>query len=125
MNLLYRSAATLSLFLVSATASIAQAPSVVIDVQSYSFAPKPIHLAAGRRVTLTFANHSGSGHDFTAKGFFAASTIVSGAAPGGSIELAGHETKTITLVPRAGTYHAHCSHFLHAAMGMTDEIIVD
>jgi plastocyanin len=112
------------LLLVSAAPAIAQAPPVVIDVQSYSFAPKPIHLSAGKPVTLSFANHSGSGHDFTAKEFFAASRITSGAAPGGRIVLAGHETKMITLVPRAGTYHAHCSHFLHASMGMTDEIIV-
>jgi plastocyanin len=29
------------------------------------------------------------------------------------------------LVPRAGTYAAHCSHFLHSSMGMTDQIIVN
>jgi plastocyanin len=27
-------------------------------------------------------------------------------------------------VPAAGTYHAHCSHFLHKQMGMTDLIVV-
>ncbi len=97
---------------------------LTIDVASYSFAPKPIQLAAGKPVTLTFANHSGSSHDFTAKEFFAASTLVSGTAPGGRIDLPGRVTKSITLVPRAGTYTAHCSHFLHASMGMTDQIIV-
>ena len=96
-----------------------------IEVANFSFSPKPIHLAAGKPVTLTFANQSGGGHDFTAKEFFAASTITAGAAPGGKIELEGHETKSITLIPRAGTYQAHCSHFLHASMGMTDEIVVN
>jgi plastocyanin len=115
--------AAFSLTLVAPAA--AQTPAAqTIDVRSYSFAPAPIRLAAGKPVTLTFVNNSGSGHDFTAKDFFAHSAITSGAAPGGKIELKGHETKTITLVPRAGTYEAHCSHFLHASMGMHDQIVV-
>ncbi len=115
--------AAFSLTLVAPAA--AQTPAAqTIDVRSYSFAPAPIRLAAGKPVTLTFVNNSGSGHDFTAKDFFAHSAITSGAAPDGKIELKGHETKTITLVPRAGTYEAHCSHFLHASMGMHDQIVV-
>ncbi|MEA3081114.1 MAG: hypothetical protein QOD54_782 [Sphingomonadales bacterium] len=99
-------------------------PSVTINVRSFSFAPQPIRLAAGRPVTLTFVNQSGSGHDFTAKEFFAASAISAGTAPGGKIALAGHETKSITLTPRAGSYAAHCSHFLHSSFGMKDVIVV-
>ena len=98
---------------------------VTIGVFSFGFTPKPIQLHAGQPVTLTFVNQSGSGHDFTAPTFFASSMISAGAAPGGKIPLAGHETKSITLVPRAGTYAAHCSHFLHSSMGMTDQIIVN
>ncbi len=102
----------------------AQPAQVVIQLANFSLAPKPIELAAGKPVTLTFENRAGSGHDFTAKEFFAASAITAGAVPGGKVELAAHETKTITLVPRAGTHDAHCSHFLHASMGMTDQIVV-
>ena len=29
------------------------------------------------------------------------------------------------LIPRAGLYHAHCSHFFHKQLGMSDQIIVD
>ena len=101
--------AALSIFGVSPAAGQPAAP-VTVTVWSYGFAPNPIHLAAGRPVTLVFVNRSGSGHDFTAGAFFAASSISAGAAPGGEIELKGHETKSITLVPRAGTYPAHCSH---------------
>lgn len=108
-----------------APAVTAQPASQTITVSSFSFAPKPIHLTAGQPVTLTFVNSSGSGHDFTAKTFFAASRITAGAAPGGEIELRGHETRTITLVPARGTYTAHCSHFFHTQMGMSDRIIVD
>lgn len=104
---------------------LAQSAQAVVQVWSFGFAPRPLHLAAGRPVTLTFVNQSGSGHDFTAREFFAASAISAGAAPGGKIALAGHETKSITLVPRAGTYEAHCTHFLHASMGMTEQIIVN
>lgn len=106
----------------------AQAPSAsqfTIEVFSFGFAPHPIRLAAGRPVTLTFANQSGSGHDFTAPSFFQRARITAGAAPDGEIELKPHETRSITLVPSAGAYRAHCSHFLHKQMGMSDEIIVN
>ena len=103
----------------------AQPAGRTIDVWNFAYAPKPIHLAAGKPVTLTFVNRSGSGHDFTAKSFFASSRILSGSAPGGEIELPPHRTATITLVPRAGTYKAHCSHFMHKQFGMEDVIVVN
>ncbi len=102
----------------------AQAPGQTIIVWSYGFSPHPIVLEAGRPVTLTFQNRSGGSHDFTARTFFAVSTIRAGSAPGGQIELAPYETKKITLIPRLGTYRAHCSHFMHALLGMNDQIIV-
>jgi len=108
-----------------AAAAQAAPPVVTIGVSSYKFAPNPIHLKAGQPVTLTFVNQGGHGHDFTAKEFFAASAVSAGAAPGGKIELGGNETKSITLTPRAGTYPAHCSHFLHSSWGMTDQIVVN
>jgi plastocyanin len=123
MHALRVSAVLLSFMLAGPAA--AQAPNETISVWSFDFAPRPIHLAAGRPVTLTFVNRSGSGHDFTAKSFFANASITAGAAPDGEIELGPHQTKSITLVPRAGTYKAHCSHFLHAQFGMEDVIIVN
>lgn len=102
----------------------AQAPGQTIVVWSFGFSPHPIALAAGQPATLTFENRSGSSHDFKAPAFFADATITAGAAPEGEIDLKPHEAKSITLVPRAGTYHAHCSHFMHAQLGMTDEIVV-
>lgn len=121
-----RLAVTVALCLAALPPAIAQAPTSTqtINVANYSFMPKPIQLAAGRPVTLTFVNKSGGGHNFIAKAFFANSTITAGAAPEGKVELGGHETKSITLIPRAGNYEAHCSHFLHASMGMTDQIVV-
>jgi plastocyanin len=120
-----RLAAAVALSLALVSAGDAQQPAgQTILVWSYGFSPHPIRLAAGQPVTLTFVNRSGSGHDFSARSFFANSTITAGAAPSGEIELAPHQTRTITLVPRAGTYHAHCSHFFHKQLGMSDQIIV-
>ena len=116
--------ATLSAASVGSVAAQPATPAVQIRVWSYGFAPNPIHLAAGQPVTLQFFNQSGSSHDFSAHRFFASSRIIAGAAPDGEIELRGHETKTVTLIPRAGTYPAHCSHFLHEQLGMHDDIIV-
>ena len=108
-----------------AAPAVAQPAAVQVRVWSFGFAPNPIHLAAGRPVTLQFVNQSGSAHDFSAHRFFASSTITSGSAPDGEIDLGPHQTRTITLIPRAGTYPAHCSHFMHAPLGMRDEIVVN
>ena len=118
-------AAFLSLAVAGSASAQPTPPSVTIAVRSFGFTPQPIRLRAGQPVTLTFVNQSGSGHDFTAGAFFAAATITAGAAPGGEIELRGHETKSITLVPRAGVYPAHCSHFMHSMFGMRDTIVVN
>ena len=121
---LFRRAAVIAMSLMLAAPAAAQPAQVVVQVWSFGFAPNPIRLAAGRPVTMTFVNQSGSSHDFVAPGFFQHARITSGAAPEDEIELKGHETKRITLVPVRGTYQAHCSHFLHKQLGMSDAIIV-
>jgi len=122
---LFAAAALLPLILLAPGAEAQPAAQLTVQVWSFGFAPHPIHLRAGQPVTLTFVNQSGSGHDFTARGFFASSRIVTGSAPDGEIDLPGHAVRRITLVPRAGAYKAHCSHFMHAPMGMKDDILVD
>src|SRR3954451_25099304 len=123
--MLLRSVVAAALSLVLSSPARAQPATQSVLLWSFGFSPRPIHLAAGRPVTLTFVNRSSGGHDFTAERFFASSRILSGSAPGGEIELGGGETRTITLVPAAGTYKARCSHFLHKQMGMTDVIVVN
>lgn len=103
----------------------AQPAGQTITVWSYGFAPNPIHLAAGRPVTLTLVNRSGSSHDFVAKSFFGHSTVIAGAAPDGEIDLPPNSTRSISIIPRAGRYGAHCSHFFHKQLGMSDQIVVD
>jgi plastocyanin len=122
---IFRVAAAAALSLSFSVPAVGQPTAQTILVWSFGFAPRPLHLTAGRPVTLTFVNRSGSSHDFTAKGFFANARITAGAAPDGEIELRPRESKSVTLVPRAGIYHAHCSHFFHQQLGMSDQIIVD
>ena len=62
--------------LVLGAQAAAQPAAVRVDVYSFGFGPRPIHLRAGEPVTLTFVNRSGSSHDFTAHNFFANSRIV-------------------------------------------------
>jgi len=118
-------AAALSLIPIAAPAIAQPAAQLTVDVWSFGFGPKPIHLRAGQPVTLTFVNRSGSSHDFTAHGFFSNSRILAGSAGEGEIDLPCHAVRTITLIPRAGRYSAHCSHFMHKQMGMQDLIVVD
>jgi plastocyanin len=119
-----RLAAVAALSLVLAAPAPAQPASQTIIVWSYGFAPRPIYLRAGQPVTLTFVNRSGSSHDFVARSFFASSRVLAGDAREGEVELRGGETKTIRLIPRAGNYGAHCSHFFHKQLGMSDQIVV-
>ena len=107
-----------------AAPALAQPAVVHVAVWSFGFAPQPIQLRSGRPVTLIFENRSGSSHDFTAHGFFGNATVTAGDAKEGEVELRPHETKSITLIPRRGTYQAHCSHFFHKQLGMSDYIYV-
>ena len=125
MTLSRRAAVALMSLFVVAPAAAQQPAQLMVQVWSFGFAPNPIHLAAGRPVTLTFVNRSGSSHDFTAPGFFQHATNITRGVEGDEVELKPHETKAVTLVPTRGTYQAHCSHFLHKQMGMSDAIIVD
>ncbi|MEO7505019.1 MAG: hypothetical protein ABIT69_07545 [Sphingomicrobium sp.] len=116
--------ACLTLF---ATAPALASPPVEvrIDLASYSIAPKPIHLAAGRPVRLVITNRSGAGHDFTARSLFAAARDVSGPVNKGSVELAGNQSAVVTLTPARGRYKANCSHFGHSILGMKSLVIVE
>jgi plastocyanin len=121
----FRIAATAaSVFALATQAQANVVPTVTITLDSFSFTPHPIALNAGQRVRMVFVNRSGSGHDFTASKFFRSARILSGAAPEGEVELAGGGTAAVELIPAAGRYKVHCSHFGHKLMGMSTEIIV-
>ena len=115
----------------SVPVTAAEAPAqVTMTLANFSFTPDDLHLHAGQPVTIHFVNEGSGGHDFTAEEFFAAATMdaanrdrVGGTK--GRVSLGKGESSDVTLVPKAGTYKVHCSHFGHTALGMTGEITVD
>jgi uncharacterized cupredoxin-like copper-binding protein len=120
----------------AALALLASAPTVAemspahvsIVLANFSFTPSAIQLVAGKPVTLHFDNQGSGGHDFTAPVFFAAAQM-DGATRArlgkkGVVSLEKGSTADITLTPKAGSYKAKCSHFLHAGFGMTGTITV-
>jgi plastocyanin len=103
---------------------------VTVTLANFSFTPTDLHLRAGQPVTIHFVNEGSGGHDFTAPEFFAAATMdaanrtrVAGAK--GRVSLGKGESSDVTLTPKAGTYKAHCSHFMHSSLGMTGKVVVD
>lgn len=117
---------TIALSMGMTAAALAQpsAPVVVVNLQSYSYSPTTIRLAAGKPVTLQFVNRSGKGHDFTARQFFASAKLLSGRVEDGEVDLGGGKSASVTLVPAAGTYAVHCSRAFHKALGMHSVIVV-
>jgi uncharacterized cupredoxin-like copper-binding protein len=121
-----RVAVVAALSSLSLSAALAQpaAPVQVINLVSYSIAPTPIVLHAGRPVTLQFVNRAGKGHDFTATRFFRSARILSGHVGDGEVELRPGQIANVTLIPAAGRYPAHCSHPFHKMLGMHTAILV-
>ena len=112
----------------------AQAPAqtaperVEIDLSNFRFTPATITLRHGQAYVLHFVNTAKGGHDFAAKAFFDAATVAPedrAAVAKGEIELRGGQSADVRLTaPAAGTYEAHCSHFMHSTFGMTGKIVV-
>ena len=118
---------TSAALLASAAPAAPQLSPAVVPVKLFSFgyAPAPLSLRAGVPVTLVFTNAAGSGHEFKAPAFFHSARIVSGHVDEeGAVELKGHQSVSLTLIPARGTYAVHCGHFMHTQMGMQSTIYV-
>lgn len=98
-----------------------------VKLSNFAFEPEDIRLSTGVPVRLQLVNESGSGHNFSAPGFFAASKFPTGSAPPAGVVDVPAKTRTeIIVVPvTPGTYRVECTHFLHALFGMTGQIIVE
>ncbi len=100
---------------------------VTVALTNFAFTPDRITLRAGVPVRLRLVNQSTGDHDFSASGFFAASSFSAGstAPPDGKVEVAPQQTVEFALTPRvAGSYPVECTHFLHSLFGMTATIDV-
>ena len=106
-----------------------KAETVEIDLKNFAFSPASLHLKQGTAYRLHFVNQSSGGHDFTAKDFFAGATMdpaTAGVVSNGTIKLSGNQSADVDLVaPQTGHFEAHCSHLMHATLGMTGEVVVE
>jgi len=99
-----------------------------IELSNFDFSPKEIHLHAGQATTLVLANTASGGHDFAAPEFFAAARVEpadAGLVEHGEVDVPGKTTRTVHLVPAAGTYKLTCTHTMHAMFGMKGTIVVE
>jgi uncharacterized cupredoxin-like copper-binding protein len=106
----------------------AASPAVTsVDLANFSFTPNTVVLQAGVPTVLRLRNLSGGGHSFTAPQFFAASKVQPESAAlvqNGRVEVPGHSSVDIDIIPAAGQYMLKCSHPLHATFGMKGMIDV-
>jgi plastocyanin len=111
-----------------AAQSRTRAQPIDVILTDFAFAPQRLHLRQGQAYRLRFVNRGSGGHNFSSPAFFAAARIDpadAGAVAGGKVELGGNQSRTLRLVPAAGSYAATCTHFLHAGFGMVGSITVD
>ena len=105
-----------------------RAQRVEVQLSSFAFAPATLRLKAGRPVVLHLVNTSSAGHDFSAPRFFAAAQVRPqdrAAVDEGSVEVGGHRSVDVALVPKAGRYPLKCTHAFHKLFGMSGRIVVD
>ena len=99
-----------------------------VELSNFDFTPHEIHLRAGQPVALVLNNVASGGHDFSAPEFFAAARVEPGDAAlidDGEVEVPGKSTRTVHLVPAAGTYKLTCTHTMHTVFGMKGQIVVE
>lgn len=111
-----------------ASVSFAGAAEQRVELSNFDFTPREIRLQAGKPYELVLANVASGGHDFAAPEFFAAAQVSAAHAlliAAGKVEVPGGETRTVHLVPQAGTYDLVCTHTGHALLGMKGSIVVE
>jgi len=98
-----------------------------IALSNFKFTPATIHLKAHQPYLLHLT--SDGGHSFAAPAFFTAATV----APEDRAKIAKGKIEVDEIAPidihltapAAGSYEAHCTHFLHASRGMKGVILVE
>jgi uncharacterized cupredoxin-like copper-binding protein len=111
-----------------ATVSFSGAAEQRVELANFDFAPREIHLRAGRPYELSLVNVASGGHDFAAPEFFAAAQVRAADAAliaSGKVDVPGGATRRVHLVPAAGEYRLVCTHTGHALLGMTGRIVVE
>jgi len=113
---------------VSAASPSDPAPTILVAVSNFEFAPSDIRLKSGARSVLVIRNLGRTTHNFTAPEFFRAAQIdpLSAATVNdGSVLVPALSTVAIVLTPAAGRYGLECTRALHSKLGMKGEILVE
>jgi plastocyanin len=102
---------------------------IKIDLSEYKYSPMEIDLKAGQSYVFHITNSGSKGHDLSAKAFFATVALAPGSAAkvkDGDVDLDQGESVDVTLTPqKPGAYEMHCTHFMHAMLGMKGRIVVN
>jgi len=101
---------------------------VDVILTDFALTPQRLHLRRGQAYRLRFVNRSSGGHNFSAPSFFAAAQVSpadAGTVSAGKVELGANQSRSVTLIPAAGSYGVACTHFLHTGFGMVGSITVD
>jgi uncharacterized cupredoxin-like copper-binding protein len=121
---------TLAAALLFAAPAFAQTAAQEVDValSNFAFTPDALTLKAGTAYRLHLVNDGTSGHNFSAKDFFAAASVAPADASkvkDGAIEVPKKSSVDVTVTPsRAGSYELTCTHFMHTMFGMKGQITV-
>lgn len=102
---------------------------VPITMTSYQFAPTHFELQRGKTYRLHLVNASGKGHNFSAPGLFASSTIAPqdrAKISDGAVEVDSGSSVDVAFIPLTpGDYPINCTHFLHTMLGMRATVSVN
>jgi plastocyanin len=124
---------TLTLFALPAAAQTApdwsKAETVTISLSSYAFTPSTLNLRAGQPYHLVFTSTVTKDHNFAAPDLFKAGTVApedkSKVSSDGEVEVDDGGTVAVNFVPeKPGTYPFSCTHFMHSALGMHGQAVV-
>ncbi|TFI56487.1 hypothetical protein E2493_20000 [Sphingomonas parva] len=104
------------------------APEYDVLLSTWNIAPEEIRLKAGTPVRLRIVNNSNRGLSFSAESFFKDAQLRrrdGDLVKGGTIDVPALSTRTVVLVPKAGTYKVRGGNFVHRLLGMNGKIIVE
>jgi uncharacterized cupredoxin-like copper-binding protein len=100
---------------------------VTVSMGDRKFRPQVIRLKGGQLYRLRLVNPDRTEHDFYAPAFFGAAKLFpadAGALQKSRLNVPGHSSRTIRVVPRAGRYDLKSSKALDVASGMQGQILV-
>lgn len=105
------------------------AQKITISMSNYAFTPATLQLRAGTPYHLVFTSTVTKDHNFASPELFAAGTIApedkAKVSDKGEVEVDDGGTVDVRFIPqKPGTYPFECTHFLHATMGMTGQVVV-